>query len=135
MLPLELADNSQSDHGLPFLGKSQNPVDNPHNDPYRTPFIIYNPNIRNSGREKIHTNVYAAAIPTTILDLMSFTKSFGSSKQELAMQFAGHYEHAQSFLRPVKESIRFFAVNPGANQWVLDNGRNLRVNSLMSLLM
>lgn len=62
---------------------------------------------------------------------MSFTKSFGQeSQRKLARKFAANYEHAQSFLRPINETIRFFTVDPGGNYWVLDNGLNLRVGCI-----
>jgi hypothetical protein len=63
------------------------------------------------------------------LDLMIYTKSFAQTAQQtFARRFAENYEFAQSLLRPVKETIRFFFVHPGGTQWVLDNSRNLRVN-------
>lgn len=84
----------------------------------------------------MNSNVYAAAIPTTILDVLNHTNSFAqSTQQRLAMHYAANYEHAQSFIRPIKESIRFFLVNPGGTQWVLDNGKNLRVRSHMRVLL
>jgi hypothetical protein len=121
--------NRHGDHGSPFIDlKWQGASENPHNDPYRTSFILYNPNIKNPDQKKLNTNVYAAAIPTTILDILNHTNSFSPPTQQgLAMHYAANYEHAQSFIRPIKESIRFFLVNPGGTQWVLDNGRNLRV--------
>lgn len=117
------------DHGSPFINLEwQGAAENPHNDPYLTSFILYNPNINNPEKQILDANVYGAAIPTTILDVMNHTNSFSqSSQQELAMHYAANYEHSQSFLRPMKESIRFFLVNPGGSQWVLDNGKNLRV--------
>jgi hypothetical protein len=115
------------DHGSPFISW-QGASENPHNDPYRTSFILYNPNIKNPESKKMDKNVYGAAIPTTILDVMNYTSSFSQpSQRNLAMHYATNYEHSQSFLRPIKESIRFFLVNPGGTQWVLDNGKNLRV--------
>ena len=90
--------------------------------------MVYNPQISNPGKRVLEKNVYGGAIPTTILDLMIHTQSFEQAAQrELARKFAANYEHAQSFLRPIKPSIRFFYVNPGGSQWVLDNGSNLRV--------
>jgi len=90
--------------------------------------MIYNPRIKNPDKRKVQGNFYGPSIPTTVLDLMSFTKSFGQeSQRKLAHKFAANYEHAQSFLRPINETIRFFTVDPGGNYWVLDNGRNLRV--------
>lgn len=90
--------------------------------------MIYNPRIKNPKKEKVEGNFYALSIPTTILDLMVHTKSFAqAAQQDLAKRFAANYEHAQSLLRPVRETIRFFNVDPGGGQWVLDNGRNLRV--------
>ena len=118
------------DHGNPCLGKWRTPVENPHNEPYRIPMMIYNPQIKNPRKKKIEGNFYSLSIPTTILDLMVHTKSFTQvAQQDLANQFAANYEHAQSLLRPVNETIRFFNVDPGGGQWVLDNGRNLRVYS------
>jgi arylsulfatase A-like enzyme len=120
----------QGDHGCPFLGKWRTPVENPHNEPYRIPLMIYNPQIKNPKKKKVEGNFYSLSIPTTILDLLVNTRSFAQSAQRgVARQFAAHYEHAQSLLRPVNETIRFFTVDPGGGQWVLDNGRNLRVCS------
>jgi hypothetical protein len=94
--------------------------------------MIYNPNIRNPEKTKIEGNFYSLSIPTTILDIMIHSKSFAQSAQQtLAKRFAEGYEYAQSLLRPVKETIRFFFVHPGGTQWVLDNGRNLRVRFLL----
>jgi arylsulfatase A-like enzyme len=125
---------SQGDHGFPFVGPWLTPVDNPHNEAYQMPFMIYNPLINNPQNQTVQGNFYGPAIPTTILDLMSYTKSFAQiAQRELADRFAANYEFAQSFLRPVKEAIRFFFVHPGGSQWVLDNGRNLRVNSSNNL--
>jgi hypothetical protein len=65
---------------------------------------------------------------------MISTKSLAQSAQrDLAENFAANYEHAQSLLRPIKESIRLFLVAPGNTQWV-ENGRNLRVSSSVSEL-
>jgi hypothetical protein len=90
--------------------------------------LIYNPRIKNPDRRKIEGNFYSLSLPTTILDLMVETNSFSQTAQkEMAMRFARNYEHSQSLLRPVSETIRFFFVDPGGGQWVLDNGRNLRV--------
>jgi len=90
--------------------------------------MIYNPRINNHEKRVIKDNVYALGMPTTILDLMVETNTFRQpAQQDLARRFAANYEHSQSYLRPPKESIRFFLVNPGGSQWVLDNGRNLRV--------
>ena len=62
------------------------------------------------------------------MDLMIHTKSFEQGPQrELAEKFARHYEYAQSFLRPITPTIRFYTVDPGGDFWILDNGRNLRV--------
>ena len=106
-------------------------VQNPSGEPLRIPFLIYNPNIKNPDKKKMKGNFYGLSIPTTILDLMIHTKSFAQTAQQaLARSFAESYEHAQSLLRPVKETIRFFFVHPGGTQWVLDNGRNLRVHFL-----
>jgi hypothetical protein len=97
--------------------------------------IIYNPQIKNPQKKKIEGNFYALSLPTTILDLMVSTQSFKQiAQQDLANRFAAHYEHAQSFLRPINETIRFFNVNPGGGQWVLDNGRNLRVTFYSSII-
>jgi Sulfatase len=120
--------SSHGDHGFPFLSKWQTPVENPHNDPYRISFMLYNPLISNPTNHILTKNVYGAAIPTTILDVLLHTNSLSQETQRsLAHKFAANYEHAQSFLRPIKPSIRLFYVNPGGSQWVLDNGRNLRV--------
>ena len=92
--------------------------------------MLYNPQIKNPKKKRIEGNFYSLSIPTTILDLMVHTNSFSqSAQQDLALRFAGNYEHAQSLLRPVNETIRFFNVDPGGGQWVIDNGRNLRVFS------
>lgn len=116
------------DHGSPFLGKWRTPVENPHNEPYQIPFLIYNPQINNTQHHKIQGNFYSLSIPTTILDIMSYTESFSQEPQrELALRFAANYEHAQSLLRPIKPTIRFFTIDPGGGSWILDNGRNLRV--------
>jgi phosphoglycerol transferase MdoB-like AlkP superfamily enzyme len=119
--------NSHGDHGFPFAGQWATPIENPHNEAYRIPLMIYNPQIRNPERKKVEGNFYSLSIPTTILDLMIYTNSFvQSAQQDLALRFARNYEFAQSLLRPVKETIRFFFVHPGGTQWVLDNSRNLR---------
>jgi hypothetical protein len=61
---------------------------------------------------------------------MVHTRSFEQEAQrELAQRFAGNYEHAQSLLRPVNETLRFFLLSPGGSRWIVDNGRNLRVQS------
>lgn len=128
-------DKSHGDHGFPFTSRWSTTFENPHNEVLRVPFMIYNPNIKNPEKRKIVGNFYSLSIPTTILDLMIHTKSFAQSAQQtLARRFAEGYEHAQSFLRPVKETIRFFFVHPGGTQWVLDNGRNLRVRFPLCLL-
>jgi len=89
--------------------------------------MIYNPKIQNPEKKKVEGNFYSLSLPTTILDLMIHTNSFiQSSQQQLASHFAQNYEFAQSLLRPIKETIRFFFVHPGGTQWVLDNSRNLR---------
>jgi hypothetical protein len=91
--------------------------------------MIYNPRIKNPEKRKVEGNFYSLSIPTTILDIMVQTNSFSQKlQQDLALRFAGNYEFAQSILRPVHETIRFFGVDPGGVQWVLDNGRNLRVS-------
>jgi arylsulfatase A-like enzyme len=119
---------SHGDHGIPFLGEFRTPVGNPHNEPYRVPFMIYNPRIKNPEKKKIEGNYYSLSIPTTILDLMNYTGSFNQVAQRtLASQFMAKYEHSQSLLRPVNETMRFFTVDPGGGSWIVDNGRNLRV--------
>src|SRR5271155_991786 len=129
------ANQSHGDHGLPFVGEYKGPVENPHNEAYQIPMIIYNPRIRNPEKRKVEGNFYALSIPTTILDLMVHTKSFTqTAQQELALRFAQNYEFAQSLLRPVKEAIRFFLVHPGGTRWVLDNSRNLRVSPTLMIL-
>lgn len=93
--------------------------------------MIYNPLIKNPEKKKIEGNYYALSIPTTVLDLMINTGSFEQqAQQDLAWRFAANYEHAQSLLRPINETIRFFTVDPGAGYWILDNGKNLRVNPI-----
>jgi hypothetical protein len=95
--------------------------------------MIYNPRIKNPQKKRIEGNFYTLSIPTTILDLMVHTKSFTQdAQQDLANRFAANYEHAQSLLRHVNETIRFFNVDPGGGQWVVDNGRNLRVCSIIT---
>jgi hypothetical protein len=90
--------------------------------------MIYNPRIYNAESVKVEGDYYSLSIPPTVLDLMSATNSFEQPAQkELAGRFARHYEHAQSLLRPVKETLRFYTVDPGGDYWILDNGRNLRV--------
>jgi len=75
-------------------------------------------------------NYYSLSIPTTVLDIMSHTESFQQEAQrDLAERFAANYEHAQSLLRAVKPSMRFFTVDPGGGSWIVDNGINLRVFS------
>jgi hypothetical protein len=91
--------------------------------------MIYNPRIQNPEKRVLTDNVYGLGMPTTILDLMTETNTFRQpAQQSLAKTFAANYEHAQSYLRPTMESLRFFLVNPGGSQWVIDNGRNLRVS-------
>ena len=93
--------------------------------------MIYNPKIKNPQKRKVEGNFYTLSIPTTVLDLMAYTESFEQKDQrELARKFASNYEHAQSLLRPVNETYRFFTVDPGGTQWLVDNGRNLRVNRI-----
>jgi hypothetical protein len=90
--------------------------------------MIYNPRIKNPQKRKVEGNYYTLSIPATVLDLMSYTKSFEQDAQrDLAGRFAANYEYAQSLLRPINETIRFFTVDPGGGFWILDNGRNLRV--------
>lgn len=121
--------SSHGDHGSPFLGNWRTPVENPHNEPYRVPMMIYNPRINNPEKRKVDGNFYSLSIPTTILDIMMHSNSFSQKRQQdLALRFAANYEYAQSLLRPIRETIRFFGVDPGGGQWILDNGRNLRVS-------
>jgi|SRR5579862_160096 len=95
--------------------------------------MIYNPRIKNPGKVKVKGDYYSLSIPTTILDLMSHTNSLEQeSQQELAARFARHYEHAQSLLRPIKPTLRFYTVDPGGDFWILDNGSNLRVLDVSS---
>jgi hypothetical protein len=90
--------------------------------------MFYNPRIKNPEKRKIDGNFYTLSIPTTILDIMTHTQSFTQEAQrDLAMRFAANYEHAQSLLRPVAETLRLFTVDPGGGSWIVDNGRNLRV--------
>jgi len=104
-------------------------MNNPHNDGYRIPFMMYNPRMKNPTKRKVDGNFYSLSIPTTILDLMIHTDSFVQEAQvDLASRFAGNYEHTQSLLRPVNETLRFFLLSPGGSQWTVDNGRNLRVH-------
>ena len=124
-----MANCRHGDHGLPFLGEWKTPIENPHNEAYQIPFMIYNPRLQNPERKKIEGNFYSLSIPTTILDLLVTTNSFNQSAQkDLAVRFASNYEFAQSLLRPVQETIRIFLVHPGGTRWVLDNSRNLRVS-------
>jgi phosphoglycerol transferase MdoB-like AlkP superfamily enzyme len=125
---LTITNCSQGDHGFPLLGDWVTPVGNPNNDALRIPLMIYNPRIKNPQRERVEGNFYSLSLPTTILDLMVHTKSFAQKvQQDLANRFAANYEQAQSLLRPVFETLRFFGVNPGGGTWVIDNARNLRV--------
>lgn len=122
---------SHGDHGIPFLGSWHTPVNNPHNEPYRVPFLLYNPQIKNPTKQRIEGNYYTLSIPSTVLDILNYTGSLTYHEQgHIAMRFAENYEHAQSLLRPVKEGIRFFTIDPGGWFWILDNGRNLRVRTL-----
>ena len=90
--------------------------------------MFYNPRIKNPEKKVIKGNYYALSIPTTVLDLMIHTNSFEQKdQQDLARRFAANYEHAQSLLRPINETLRFFTVDPGGDYWIVDNGRNLRV--------
>jgi phosphoglycerol transferase MdoB-like AlkP superfamily enzyme len=133
--PPRSINHSHGDHAFPFVGDWLTPIDNPHNEHYRIPMMIYNPRIKNPLKKVINGNFYSLSIPTTILDLMVHTKSFSQSAQQtLAQRFAANYEHAQSLLRPIKPVIRLFSVAPGGGQWVLDNGSNLRVPSQFSEL-
>ena len=123
-------DYRHGDHAFPFVGDWLTTIDNPHNENYRVPMMIYNPRIKNPLKKVIKGNFYSLSIPTTILDLMIHTNSFSHlDQQALALRFAVNYEHAQSLLRPVKPAIRIFSVSTGGSQWVLDNGVNLRVTS------
>jgi len=120
---------SHGDHGIPFVGDWKTPVNNPHNEPYRVPFMVYNPKINNPEKRKIEGNYYTLSIPTTLLDIMSLTGSFAQDGQrEMAHDFASHYEYAQSLLRPINQTLRFFTVDPGGQNWIVDNGKNLRVS-------
>jgi hypothetical protein len=111
----------------------QTTIENPHNEAYQTRLVFYNPNIKNPQRRKMEGNFYALSLPTTILDLMIHTESFAQSAQQaLARRFAENYEYAQSLLRPVKETLRMFLVHPGGTRWIVDNGRNLRVLSVVN---
>jgi arylsulfatase A-like enzyme len=122
--------SSQGDHSVGFLGDWPTPVNNPHSDLYKIPFMIYNPRIKNPTKRSVTGNFYSLSIPTTVMDLMTHTGSFEQEAQvELASQFASNYEHAQSLLRPVNETLRFFLLSPGGTHWIVDNGRNLRVTS------
>ena len=65
---------------------------------------------------------------------MIHTKSLAqAAQQKLASRFAQNYEFAQSLLRPVKETNRMFLVHPGGTEWVVDNGRNLRVDPTVQM--
>jgi hypothetical protein len=87
----------------------------------------------NPEKKKVEGNFYSLSIPTTILDLMIHTNSFKQeSQQDLASRFAANYEFSQSLLRPINETVRFFAIAPGGDVWTLDNGRNLRVSVFTS---
>lgn len=124
--------SSHGDHGFPFHGEWATPIENPHNEAYRIPLMIYNPKIKNPKKKKVPGDFYSLSLPTTVLDLMVHTNSFAQTQQQtLARRFAENYEFAQSLLRPVKETIRFYFVHPGGTQWVLDNSRNLRVTYLL----
>jgi hypothetical protein len=97
--------------------------------------MLYNPLIKNPEKKKIEGNFYSLSIPTTIHDLMVYTNSYKQEKQQkLANRFAANYEYAQSLLRPINETIRFFAIAPGGDVWTLDNGRNLRVRLFSYLI-
>ena len=119
---------SHGDHAWPFVSPGQSTVDNPHNDAYRIPMLLYNPGIKNPQKRPISGSFYTLSIPATILDLLAHTKSLAQEiQQTLAMTYAANYEHAQSLLRQISPTIRLFQVAPGTTQWVLDNGSNLRV--------
>jgi hypothetical protein len=131
-----LIDYSHGDHAFPFVGDYLTPIDNPHNEHYQVPMLIYNPRLKNPLKKVFKGHYYSLSIPTTVLDLMIHTDSFAQAPQKtLAQRFAANYEHAQSLLRPVKPTIRLFLVAPGGVAWVLDNSVNLRVVSLYLLLM
>jgi arylsulfatase A-like enzyme len=103
-------------------------MENTHNEAFKIPMMIYNPNIKNPEERKIKGDFYSLSIPTTILDLMIHTKSFAQTAQRnLAHRFAQNYEFAQSLLRPINETIRVFLTHPGGSSMVLDNSHNLRV--------
>jgi arylsulfatase A-like enzyme len=103
-------------------------VENPHNEAFQVPFIIYNPRIQNTQKKKVDGSFYTLSIPTTLLDLMNHTKSLAQeSQRRMASRFAENYEFAQSLLRPVKDFIRLFFVHPGEKSWAVDNSQNLRV--------
>lgn len=122
------SNDSHGDHGFPFMCSYQTTIENPHNEAYQTRLLLYNPNIKNPQKRKMEGNFYSLSLPTTILDLMVYTKSFAQSAQQaLARRFAENYEFAQSLLRPVKQTLRMFLVHPGGTRWIVDNGRNLRV--------
>jgi len=90
--------------------------------------MLYNPQIKNPTKKRMEGNYYTLSIPPTVLDLMTYTKSFQQPQQrDLAMRFAANYEYAQSLLRPINVTNRIFSIDPGGNRWIIDNGRNLRV--------
>lgn len=90
--------------------------------------MIYNPKIQNPEKRKIEGNYYTLSVPTTLLDIMALTRSFEQDAQyDMAYDFAGHYEYAQSLIRPINQTLRFFTVDPGGENWIVDNGWNLRV--------
>jgi hypothetical protein len=93
--------------------------------------MLYNPKINNPTKRKIEGNYYTLSIPTTLLDIMAFTGSFEQDAQyDLAYDFATRYEYAQSLIRPINQTLRFFTVDPGGQNWIVDNGKNLRVPPL-----
>jgi len=75
------------------LGDWPTPINNPHNEVYRIPFLLYNPSLKNPEKKKFEGNFYLLSIPTTILDVMTHTKSFEQEKQrKLAQEVAANYE-------------------------------------------
>ena len=56
---------SYGDHGIPFLEEKRQPFENPHNEPYRVPFMIYNSRIKNPEKKVIPGNFYQLSIPST----------------------------------------------------------------------
>lgn len=120
--------SSHSDHGFPFIGERKTPLLNLHTESFQIPWMIYNPLIKNPVKRKVKGNFYSLSLPTTILDLLIYTRSlYQPVQRDLAWNIAKNYEFAQSLLRPVKESLRMFQFSPGGGMWAVDNSRNLRV--------